>query len=110
MTKSIFSELVEKYIGAIIGAITEKWNGRAKEEGLLHKTMLTEEYSPTSEWGSNEIDHVVVAADVVSLDSSLPLKKRGVLHTATGRIPKIGMKYTLCNTFTCCITCYVDYN
>ena len=93
MAKSIFSELVDKYIGAIIGSITEKWNGKDQEEPLLHKTMLTEEYSATGQWGSNEIDHVVVAADVVSLDSSLPLKKRGSLGTATGNLPKIGMKY-----------------
>jgi len=36
-----------------------------------------------------------VTADIVSLDSSLPLKKRDSIGKVEGRIPKIGMKKTL---------------
>lgn len=93
MQTSLFSEIVEKYFRLVIGKITEKFNGNKTEPVLLHKTMLTEEYSADLSWGSTELNHSIVAADVVSLDSSLPLKKRGKIGNATGTIAKIGVKF-----------------
>lgn len=93
MNTSLFFELVEKYFKAVIGQITEKYNGNAAEPTMLHKTMLSEEYSADLNWGATELNHSIVAADVVSLDSSLPLKKRGTISTATGTVAKIGVKF-----------------
>lgn len=93
MERSLFAEIVEKYFRLVIGKITEKFNGSKTEPVLLHKTMLTEEYSADLSWGSTELNHSVVAADVVSLDSSLPLKKRGKLSNATGTVAKLGVKF-----------------
>ena len=93
MHESLFIEFVEKFFKPIVGKITEKFNGKKEEETLLHKTMLTEEYSPDLTWGSTELNHSVVAADVVALDSSLPLKKRDAISNASGTIAKIGMKF-----------------
>lgn len=92
MQSSLFTEIVEKYFRLVIGKITEKFNDKKTEPTLLHKTMLTEEYSADLNWGSTELNHSIVAADVVSLDSSLPLKKRGKIGNATGTIAKIGVK------------------
>jgi hypothetical protein len=39
------------------------------------------------------LNHSVVAADIVALDSPLPLKKRDSVGNATGTLPKIGVKY-----------------
>ena len=61
---------------------------------MLHKTMLVEEYSADQTWNSTEINQSVVAADVVAADSSLPLKSRGSMGNASGKIPKIGLKYS----------------
>lgn len=93
MIKSLFGEFVEKYFSGIVGKITEKFNGKTKEPTLLHKTMLTEEYSPDLSWGASEFDHSIVAADVVSTNSSLPLKSRSKIATAKGKLPKIGIKF-----------------
>lgn len=93
MERSLFAEIVEKYFRLVIGKITEKFNGSKTEPVLLHKTMLTEEYSADLSWGATELNHSVVAADVVSLDSSLPLKKRGKLSNATGTVAKLGVKF-----------------
>ena len=93
MQTSLFSEIVEKYFRLVIGKITEKFNGNKTEPVLLHKTMLTEEYSADLSWGSTELNHSIVAADVVSLDSSLPLKKRGKIGNASGTIAKLGVKF-----------------
>lgn len=92
MKASLFLEYVEKYFTKVVGLITEKNNDQTKEQPFLHETMLVEEYSPDLNWGSEEINNSVVAADVVSLESSLPLKSRAAISTATGKIPKIGMK------------------
>lgn len=93
MQASLFAEYVDKYFSRTIGKVVEKFNGKLKESTLLHKTMLTEEYSADLKWGTTELNHSVVSADVVSLDSPLPLKKRDSVGNATGTLPKIGVKY-----------------
>ena len=75
MERTLFPEIVDKYFKMVIGQITEKFNDLKTEPVLLHKTMLTEEYSADLSWGSTDLNHSIVAADVVSLESSLPLKK-----------------------------------
>ena len=93
MQLSIFAQYVEKWFAGLVGRITEKINGETTEPTLLHKTMLTEEYSADLTWGSSELGQAVVAADVVSLESSLPLKQRDKISTASGQIPKLGVKF-----------------
>ena len=51
MNPSLFIEYIDKYFRLVIGKITEKINGKKTEEQLLHKTMLTEEYSADLTWG-----------------------------------------------------------
>lgn len=89
IVKSIFTQLVDKYFAPVVRRVTET----KKEEELLHTTMLTEEYSPDLKWESSELAGSVVAADVVSLDSSLPLKKRDSLSKVVGKLPKVGLKF-----------------
>jgi hypothetical protein len=93
MLRSLFSELIEKYFPVLAGDIEERINGENVEPTMLHKTMLTEEYSADLTWGSTDLNRSIVAADVVSLESSLPLKKRDVIESASGTIPKLGLKY-----------------
>lgn len=90
---SLFPEFVEKYFGRVIGKITEKYNGEKTKQTLLYKTMLTEEYSADLSWGATELNNVIVAADVVAMDASIPLKKRGSLANASGKLSKIALKY-----------------
>ncbi len=90
---TLFPEFVEKYFGKVIGKITEKYNGEKKKQELLYKTMLTEEYSADLSWGATELNNVIVAADVVAMDASIPLKKRGSLATASGKLSKIALKF-----------------
>lgn len=93
MERTLFGGIVSKFFRAVVGKITEKFNDKSKEQSLLHKTMLAEEYSADLTWGSTDINHSIVAADVVSLESSLPLKQRGSMGTGTGTIPKMGIKF-----------------
>ena len=94
MKEPLFSGVVDKFFSRVIGKISEKINGKKGEQVMLHKTMLVEEYSADQTWNSTEINQSVVAADVVAADSSLPLKSRGSMGNASGKIPKIGLKYS----------------
>lgn len=93
MKESLFKELVDKYLGSVVGKVVETENGATTAPELLHKSMLTPEYSPDLNWGASTLNDSIVAADVVSLDSSLPLKQRSTLRVATGKLPKLGLKY-----------------
>lgn len=76
----------------IAKTIEERVNGKKTALTYMYKDMLTEELSADLKWNTLTVNSNVVAADVVSLDSSLPLKKRDSIGTASGTIPKMGMK------------------
>jgi hypothetical protein len=98
MEKSLFPAWVDKYFKTFAQKIIEKLNGTTNPLTYLHRTMLNKEFSPTLRWGSLSSSNTVVSADVVSMDSSLPLKKRDSIKKADGEIPKMGMKLSLNET------------
>jgi hypothetical protein len=61
----------------------------------FYKNLLTPVFSADGRYASILADYTRVAADVVALDSELPLKSRDAIETATGYIPKMGMKLSL---------------
>ena len=78
--------------------IHEKVNGSVngeKKRTYLHKTMLKPVYSADQKWEGTSANTSYVAADVVALDSPLPVKKRDSISTSNGKLPKIGMKKAL---------------
>ena len=96
MKKSLFAFLAVWY-SAIAKKLESTVNGKNESEPMkyLHKEMLTEELSTDLKWGSSSIDGSIVAADIVAMDSELPLKKQDSIATASGDIPKAGMKLKL---------------
>lgn len=92
---SMFAQYVDKFFKGVIDRVTERWNDKKNEPTLMFKSMLREEYSADLTWNASTFNHSIVAADVVSMDSSLPLKKRPTLRTASGDITKIGIKFAL---------------
>lgn len=95
MLKSLFPEYVKKWFAPLIKQVAETINGSVEKPKYLFKAMLKETYSPDLKWGSLSSNGSVVAADIVSMDTSLPLKKRDSMGKATGDIPKSGMKLVL---------------
>ncbi|WP_324069827.1 MAG: major capsid protein [Flavobacterium sp.] len=94
MNQSLFVQFLA-YFKAIAKSIEEKVNGKKTELTYLYKEMLTEELSVDLQWKSLTVNSNIVAADIVALDSALPLKKRDSFGTASGDIPKLGMKLQL---------------
>jgi hypothetical protein len=96
MEKSLFPAWVDKLFKFITSqSVTDLINGSKNSLTYLHRTMLRKVYSPTLRWGSLSTLNTAVSADVVSMNSSLPLKKRDSIKKADGDIPKIGMKIPL---------------
>ena len=92
MEASLYSQVISQYFKPVVGQITEKYNGENTPAKYMHLNMLTPEYSADMTWGSTDLNNSVVAADVVSMDSSLPLKRRPSFGNAKGTICKQGMK------------------
>jgi hypothetical protein len=57
--------------------------------------MLELKYAPDNKWESASINNSYVAADIVAVNSPLPIKSRSTLASAGGRLPKVGMKKVL---------------
>lgn len=94
MVQSFFIKFLAAFI-AITASIQERINGKKTENTYLFREMLTKKLSIDLRWDSLSVNTSIVAADVVSLSSSLPLKKRDSFKSASGEIPKLGMKMSL---------------
>jgi len=98
MEKSLFPAWVDKFFKSFALKASETVNGTKTPLTYMHKTMLRKTFSTTLKWGSVSSNGAIVRADIVALDSSLPLKRRDSVQTANGDIPKLGMKMYLNET------------
>ena len=92
MQESFYAEYVKKYFPMLVTQIVERINEKRGPLSYLYKTLLTPTYSADSRWASILAEYTRVAADVVAMDSELPLKSRDSIEVAHGDIPKMGMK------------------
>lgn len=90
-TKSQFVDSVRAYSSVMFKALTDI--DAKNEKKYLHKDLLRPEYSADMTWNAGEFSNSIVAADVVSLDSSAPLKSRGVIRAASGQVTKMSLAY-----------------
>lgn len=95
MEQTIFPEYVNRVWPKLNLYINEKTNNSQKPLTYLHKQMLTPVYSPDQKWEGTSANTRYVAADMVSMDSPLPVKKRSTISKTNGTLPKIGMKKQL---------------
>lgn len=96
MEKSLYFEFTKKNFPGLVTQIVETLNEkRQKSLPYLYKSLLNPTFSADGRWSSILAEYSRVAADVVSLDSELPLKSRDTLTTAQGDIPKLGLKLYL---------------
>lgn len=90
--QSQFVKYIQKYFTGFVAKVTKTLNGEDKALMYLHKSMLTPKQSMDGKWTSITADNQNVVADVVAMDSPLPLKLRPSISTASGDIPKLGME------------------
>lgn len=96
MNPSLFLSFVLSFFPKL-QTLIEKINGSKKELTYLHKdtSILRRVYAPDNKYEADTVDVSYMAADYVSMDSSLPIKSRDVIARATGKLPKVGMKKAL---------------
>lgn len=75
----------------VVDTVNGKRNGDNKRT-YLHKSMLRKVYSADQKWSNAAVNTTYVAADMVSMNSPLPIKSRDAIAHANGSLPKIGMK------------------
>lgn len=95
METSLFIQYVKKLFAGVVLGVVNKLNDTKNPVVYYHKRFLKKEYSVDGTWESISANNTLVMADVVSMDSSLPLKKRDAVSRANGDIPKMGMKLKL---------------
>jgi hypothetical protein len=95
MEESLFIEWVKKYFPGIVVSVVDTLNGTDRALTYLHRAMLRKTFSPSGKWESLSETFSIVAADVVAMDSELPLKMRDRIGKASGDIPKMGMELKL---------------
>lgn len=98
MQKSLFIQWVHKFFPGIIVRTVETLNDTKRPLSYLHTTMLRPVFSVTGKWESLSASFSLVAADVVAMDSELPLKSRDSISQASGDIPKMGIELALNET------------
>lgn len=94
MVQSQFVEYIRKIFSRlqnIVDTVNGKRNGDNKRT-YLHKSMLRKVYSADQKWSNAAVNTTYVAADMVSMNSPLPIKSRDAIAHANGSLPKIGMK------------------
>lgn len=94
MVQSQFVEYIRKIfprLQNVVDTVNGKRNGEQKRTNL-HKTMLRKVYSADQKWSNAAVNTTYVAADMVSMNSPLPIKSRDAIAHANGSLPKIGMK------------------
>jgi Phage major capsid protein E len=95
MQQSSFIKYIQKFFTGIVLAVTTKLNDSKNPVVYYHKRFLKKDFSVDGKWESINAANTLVMADVVAMDSSLPLKKRDSISKANGDIPKMGMELKL---------------
>jgi hypothetical protein len=95
MEQSLFIQWVNKFFPGITVRVVETLNDTKNPLTYLHRRMLRKDFSVNGKWESVTTANTMVMADVVAMDSSLPLKKRDAISKANGDITKMGMELKL---------------
>lgn len=98
MEQSLYFNEVRRYFDGVAARVVEEINDSTNPNfrRYFHREMLTRQFSLDLNWNAlTTLDTGIVAADVVAMDSSLPLKKRDSLAKASGEIPKLGQERQL---------------
>jgi len=95
MNPSLFLSLVQAYFPKLVLRIVEKYNDTQTNLPYHYRQYLKKVFSTDGKWATLSVNNSLVAADIIAMDSSIPLKKRPSIGQASGDIPKMGLEFTL---------------
>lgn len=95
---SEFNAIAARGLGPVTLAVTEKYNDQNRPQPYYFRRFLTPKYSLDGTWNALTILNRAIVADIVALDSALPLKTRPSAGSVKGELPKIGTERSLNET------------
>lgn len=95
MEQSFFAEYIKKYFPALVAEVVTKLNDTQRPLTYSYRNYLAPTFSVDGRWATLTGNYTRVSADVVAMDSPLPLIKRDSIAVKTGFIPKLGLKLAL---------------
>lgn len=98
MEPSLFLDIVNQFFPKLVVQYTNYLNGTTLPQPYYHQRFLRTEYSITGKWEAISNYNQRIAADVIALDSSIPLKRRPTAGLISGDIPKIATERQLNET------------
>lgn len=98
MEPSLFIDLVEKWFPRLVLSVTREINGADRPDPLYFPRFLNRRFSLSGQWDAVHQVSSRVMADVIAMDSSIPLKRREAISAAKGEIPKLAMEFQMNET------------
>lgn len=93
-----FDQLIAAGLDPVVLALQESFNGENTQPTYSFRTDLGKRYSIDGTYKTMGFDNGLVAADIIALDSPLPIKSRPVIEQASGIVPKIGTERSMNET------------
>lgn len=93
-----FDQLIAAGLDPVVLALQETFNGTETQPSYSFRTDLGRRYSIDGTYKTMGFDNGLVAADIIALDSPLPIKSRPVIEQAGGIVPKIGTERSMNET------------
>lgn len=95
MEESVFIQFIQQYFPWIVLRVVEKYNDENIQPSYLYRRFLRKQFSVDGKWETLSVNNQLYAADIIAMDSSIPLKTRPSLGRASGDIPKMGMELAI---------------
>lgn len=92
---SEFDEIIAGGLSPVVLALQETFNGEDAQPKYNFRDYLGRRYSVDGTWKTLGLDNGLIAADIIALDSPLPVKSRKPIQSASGEIPKIGTELAM---------------
>jgi len=99
LNQSLYYQYISNAFPQLVLRTVERLNEKNQTAlTYMFRQMLRKQFSIDGRWATLTGNYNRVAADVVAMDSSLPLKMRDTLERVSGDIPKMGMELWLNET------------
>lgn len=95
---SEFDDLIQAGLGPVVEQLEETFNGENARPTYIFRDRLGKRYSLDGTYKMFGVDNGLIVADVIALDSPLPVKSRPSISSAAGEIPKIGTELPMNET------------
>jgi len=95
MNPTLFLQWVQQYFPGLVTRVVQRYNDQNTPEAAqsyMFREFLQKRMSLDGKWETLTVNNSLIAADVIAMDSSIPVKKRPTLGRASGDIPKLGME------------------